>query len=141
MLLQRALEAAAADGYTAFLEVGPHPVLAAAIREVLAHGGHDGKTFHCLKRREPEQLGLLKTAAELHVNGVTLEFSALYPRGRFTELPKYPFQRERHFLETDAARAARLGPTSATRFFSSIESGPSARFLSDSRAPGARLSR
>ena len=55
-------------------------------------------------------IAMLTTASEpwppfggLHAAGYPMDFSKLYPTGRCVSLPTYPWQRERHWLETPAA--------------------------------------
>lgn len=131
VLLQRALELAIADGFTAFLEIGPHPVLSAAIREVLAHRSREGRTYASLNRRDPEQSTILTTVAELSTSGATLDWSKSYPDRVLSDLPKYPFQRDHHWTESDESRDQRLGRPTDVSFLSDRDSGPTARFTAD----------
>jgi len=138
VLLQRALERSIEDGYSAFLEIGPHPVLGGAIREVLEACGKDGKTVSCLKRKQPEQLTLLRAVAELHVAGVAIDFARLHPRGTARELPHYPFQRTRHWVESEASRELRMGREDASALLPKKDRGPTLRYSSDLARPNSR---
>jgi acyl transferase domain-containing protein/short-subunit dehydrogenase/acyl carrier protein len=133
--LQSALESACADGYTAFLEIGPHPVLSPAIREVVGHEGREGRSTHCLKRSQPEVQTFYRGLADLHSFGVALDWQRIHPCGRFSNLPKYPFQRENHWAESQASHDERVGLAHASRFFSQREAGSMNRFTSDLARP------
>ncbi|HEX4568728.1 MAG TPA: acyltransferase domain-containing protein, partial [Vicinamibacterales bacterium] len=89
-----------ADGYTTFLEVGPHPVLAASITECLKHAGVEGTCLPSLRRNEEDRRILLRTAAALHARGVPIEWERVLgrPRSR-VELPSYPWNKERVWFE------------------------------------------
>ncbi|MFO7177217.1 MAG: SDR family NAD(P)-dependent oxidoreductase [Pseudomonadota bacterium] len=135
VLLSHALDLALEDGYSAFLEIGPHPVLAASIREQCEAHRKEGKTFFCLKRKEPEARTLARAVAELHVSGVALDWSRQYPEGSLRRLPRYPFQRKRHWTESRGAAQMRLGAKDEPSFFSEHEPGPTPRFVADLGRP------
>jgi acyl transferase domain-containing protein/NADP-dependent 3-hydroxy acid dehydrogenase YdfG/acyl carrier protein len=126
VLLQRALEQAMADGYSAFLEIGPHPVLAPSIREVAKQVRTEARTFFCLKRGQPEGRSLGQAMAALYTSGVTLGWERLYPHGLLSDLPKYPFCRKPHWSESNASREWRSGRPD--RHFSEREDGTTLRF-------------
>src|ERR1019366_9133684 len=85
---------AAAPG--AVLEVGPHPVLASAIDEALAERGGDA--------------ALLEPLGALYAAGFEPDWESVHPGPRdHLDLPRYPWQRERHWTESAASREARLG--------------------------------
>ena len=68
VLFADAVDNIVADGHTQFLEVGPHPVLAASIKESLRQHGpsiEDGAVFASLRREEPEGMMLRRSAASL----------------------------------------------------------------------------
>jgi acyl transferase domain-containing protein/NAD(P)-dependent dehydrogenase (short-subunit alcohol dehydrogenase family)/NADPH-dependent curcumin reductase CurA/acyl carrier protein len=109
VLLQRALELAIADGHTAFLEIGPHPVLSWSIREVATEQGKDPRTFFCLKRGQPEGRTVRRAIASMYTAGVDPDWRRLHPQGRMTELPRYPFCRKPYWVESVASRELRLG--------------------------------
>jgi acyl transferase domain-containing protein len=90
VLFHDAVEAMARDGVTAFVEVGPHPVLLGHI---------DGTAVGTLRRDQPAATALRGSLAELYLAGVTLRWPS---RGPHVELPLYPWQRERHWLSHEA---------------------------------------
>jgi len=98
------------DGYTHFLEVGPHPVLGNSIKECAVHLEAKATCFLSLRRKDPEQIGLLKTVAALYCAGFSPDWTALAPSGRnLLPLPHYPWQRESHWMESDRSKMERLG--------------------------------
>jgi acyl transferase domain-containing protein/acyl carrier protein len=135
VLLQRALELAIADGYDAFLEVGPHPVLGASIREVLKHCQREGRCTFALKRREPERTTVLRAVGELYTAGVAVDWSLHYPQGRLVDLPRYPFQRQQHWTESRAGREVRLGRDGSRSLVVERDRGPTPRFTSGLSRP------
>ncbi|QRK92240.1 type I polyketide synthase [Saccharopolyspora erythraea] len=94
----------------AVLEVGPHPVLATAIDEALAERGSDAVRLASLRRDRPQRQQVLETLGGLYACGVELDWQRVHPGPRERlELPRYPWQRERHWVESAASRQARLG--------------------------------
>ncbi|PPK71409.1 type I polyketide synthase [Actinokineospora auranticolor] len=105
-----AVEAAHADGVTTFLEVGPDGGLAAAARQTV-----DVVAVPLLRPGKDEfetrdtALGALFTA------GVPVDLTPLYPRGHVVDLPTYPFQTRRYWIDATPGRgdATGLGLTPA----------------------------
>ncbi len=103
VLFEPAIRRMLDDGYTHFVELGPHPVLAASILEtagkqrvsVLAtqHRGHD------------DRRALLSSVCALHCHGYDVAWNAVNPRegGRLLKLPSYPWQTKRFWNETQEA--------------------------------------
>ncbi|MFF3821463.1 type I polyketide synthase [Streptomyces bluensis] len=88
-----ALSAARAQGAARFLEIGPDPVLTALAGEVSAAA--------TLRKDRPEPETLLTACAELFVRGADVDWSALFDGtgAHRVDLPTYPFQRQRYWLE------------------------------------------
>ncbi|SCL23201.1 myxalamid-type polyketide synthase MxaF [Micromonospora pallida] len=101
------------DGSTCFLEISPHPVLAAGIEQSCRARGGDGVVLASTRRDNPERLAMLDTAGELYRRGVPVDWTALHPTpGAVVRLPDYPWQRERFWADEPAtapARARRTG--------------------------------
>ena len=98
------------DGFTAFLEIGPHPVLGNSIKECAATLEKKITCFTSLRRAEPERPRFLLTLGELYCAGIDPDWSALAPaKGRFVPGPQYPWQRQTHWVESDRSRMERLG--------------------------------
>jgi 6-methylsalicylic acid synthase len=101
--LYEAVSAAVADGYRAFLEVSPHPVVTHSIRETLYESGYDewfvGST---MRRHQPAATALLESLAEAHCHGVTVPWEQLTSTGGPVPLPPYPWQDRRYWREVTA---------------------------------------
>ncbi|MGW1836526.1 type I polyketide synthase [Streptomyces sp. NPDC002067] len=90
-----------------FLEIGPHPLLTAAVEETLDAVGTPNLTVASLRRREHEGAELARAAGRLHAAGARIDFSRWF-RGtaRPVPLPRYPWDNEH--LREPAARPAAL---------------------------------
>jgi acyl transferase domain-containing protein/aryl carrier-like protein len=93
------------------IELGAHPVLAAAVAECYATRGKNVTLLPSLRRQEVERQRMLQSLAGLYALGQPIEWGALQsqPR-RFVRLPLYPWQRERYWHEADESRVSRLKP-------------------------------
>ncbi len=105
----------AAAGYTRFVEISPHPVLNMSIQETLDDGGHTGVVVGTLRRAEGDLPRFATSLAELHVRGGAADWAALVPGARPVELPTYPFQHKRFWLDDEGAdQLAVLSEAAAT---------------------------
>ncbi|MFE5619677.1 thioester reductase domain-containing protein, partial [Streptomyces sp. NPDC056524] len=90
------------QGTTTYLEIGPDAVLTG-----LTHQTLDNTTAVPLLRTGRDETHTLLTAlATTHVHGTTVDWPTLY-RGagaRRVDLPTYPFQRERYWVESSGGR-------------------------------------
>lgn len=110
VLFADAMGALVEEGHKLFLEIGPHPVLGASIKEVLNHVKVRGQVVTSLKRAQPESLTFYQALAELFCLGLVSNWQKFYPEGgQFVRLPLYPWQRERYWLESEASLFDRLG--------------------------------
>jgi acyl transferase domain-containing protein len=92
-------------GHGLFLEVGPHPVLAASIRESALAVDKPVTVLASLRRAEPERATLLTALAQLYTAGFGVDWARLHPAGgRVLSLPPYPWQRERFWRESTRSR-------------------------------------
>ncbi|MFB8001407.1 SDR family NAD(P)-dependent oxidoreductase [Nocardia sp. NPDC056000] len=90
-----ATRAIIADGGRVFIEVGPHPVLGANIREILLNTGDKGVTVATLHRKQSDGLSMRALTAGLYAAGA-LDIDALFPAPTaHLDLPRYPWQRVR----------------------------------------------
>ncbi|GAA2961964.1 SDR family NAD(P)-dependent oxidoreductase [Actinokineospora diospyrosa] len=90
---EEATRALLRDGHTLLVEVSAHPVLATGLQETLESGS--GAVLGTLRRDEGGLQRWWTALAEAYVAGVPVDWSSVLPRGRFVELPTYPFQRTR----------------------------------------------
>ncbi|MGW2279751.1 type I polyketide synthase [Streptomyces sp. NPDC001770] len=89
----------AGSGVTRYVEVGPDAVLTGLVRECV---GGDNATFVALGRRHgTEPAALLSGIARLHVDGLPLDWAALFPGTARAELPTYAFRHERYWLDAE----------------------------------------
>src|SRR5581483_2464407 len=68
-----------------------------------------------LRRDGNDAAEILNSLGGLYVSGGTTDFTKLYPGGHCLRLAPYPWQRERHWVDTEAMRE----PTRAVPVFSS----------------------
>ncbi|MGW5415411.1 type I polyketide synthase [Actinomadura geliboluensis] len=104
--LAAAVEAAAEDGYRAFLEVSAHPVVAHSIGETLGELGlGDAFVGSTLRRDRSEPAQLLDAAAALHCHGLPLDWRTLAPGGDLVTPPGVAWQRRRHWRDAPSGGA------------------------------------
>ncbi|WP_308114181.1 type I polyketide synthase [Streptomyces brasiliscabiei] len=114
--LTDALRAAVGAGHSAFVECAPHPVLTHAVDEVLEDTGADALAVGTLRRDEGGWARFLTSAAHAHTSGLPVDWATVLGTGdRDPDLPTYPFQRERYWLDAPPSapgdvRAAGLDP-------------------------------
>jgi acyl transferase domain-containing protein/SAM-dependent methyltransferase len=101
------------DGYHTFLEVGPHPTLIALAQQSLPE--HGICLLTSLRRGKDDWSELLTSLADLHVNGVPVDWAGVdrpYARRRVA-LPTYPFERDRYWA-APAPQIDRRAPQSGS---------------------------
>ncbi|MEV3874340.1 type I polyketide synthase, partial [Streptomyces sp. NPDC049906] len=105
---EQATRALLADGYQVLLESSPHPVLTVGVLETVEDAGADATAHGTLRRGEGGLHRFTESLAELHLRGVPLDWDAVFAGRRPgpVDLPTYPFQRERYWLEDGAEPAA-----------------------------------
>ncbi|WP_425086162.1 amino acid adenylation domain-containing protein, partial [Streptomyces hainanensis] len=104
-----AVDRLAADGYGVFLEIGPHPVLGHSIRECLDERGARGVSVPSIRRQEDEPERFAMSLATLHNLGVDIDWRAQHPTGSPVTLPRYPWRRDRYWVEPAPVAQVRLG--------------------------------
>ncbi len=100
VLFEPAIRRMLDDGCTHFVELGPHPVLAASILETAAT---QRVTVIASQRRDQDDVRtLLKSVGELHCAGHDISWNTAHAqhRGRLLKLPAYPWQTKRYWNET-----------------------------------------
>ena len=94
-------------GYTAFIEISPHPVLTTSIQETLENTDTTPTVITGTLRRDDDTLRRITTsAAELFVRGLSLPWPTITKTGHRIDLPTYAFHRQRYWLEEIAAPAS-----------------------------------
>jgi acyl transferase domain-containing protein len=94
------------QGHAAFVEVSPHPVLAMGVEQTAEAAGTAVTVVGSLRRDDGGPARMLTAAGELFAAGGRVDWAGLFPRPSApVDLPTYPFQRQRYWLETAAAAA------------------------------------
>lgn len=117
-----AMEQLIADGYDRFIELAPHPVLAHSIRETLTASQSPGVALPSL-RRGRERATALETLGVLYTQGHTINWRALLPEdASLIKLPTYPWQKTRHWHESESSQRHRLSDPSHPLLHHRLES-------------------
>ncbi|MEU8517902.1 beta-ketoacyl synthase N-terminal-like domain-containing protein, partial [Kitasatospora sp. NPDC048722] len=95
------------DGIGGYLELGPDAVLATMAADTLP----DALLLPALRRDRPEPRALPQALAALHTAGAAVDWAAYFAHhdGYRPELPTYPFQRDRYWLDVPQAPTGDLG--------------------------------
>ncbi|MFE0593659.1 type I polyketide synthase [Micromonospora echinospora] len=102
-----ATRALAAEGYDTFLEMGPKDTLIEMGKRCLPRGA--GRWLRSLDPETGNWQTLLDSAAGLHTHGVDVDWDAFEGTAHPpVDLPTYPFQRRRCWLDPEQIRAHRL---------------------------------
>ena len=88
------------EGCTAFVEIGPHPVLASALAEIVLARKSSPVCVGSLRKAEDERRTMLLGLAALYRSGAKVNWRGLYARSaKAIRLPAYPWQRQRFWQE------------------------------------------
>jgi acyl transferase domain-containing protein/aryl carrier-like protein len=97
------------DGYTVFLELSPHPVLASSISELLTEQEQQGTVLPSLRRKEEDRSIMLASLGALYTLGYPIVWQTFYGEtGTFVHLPSYPWQLKSYWTESVESRDDRL---------------------------------
>ena len=104
---EQAVGAVVVAGHRMLVEVSPHPVLGAPLSDLL---DEDGLVQETLRRDDGGLDRFLLSAARLHAHGGEVDWRQLFPgpAAPHVDLPTYPFQRTRYWLDVPGT------PTDAT---------------------------
>ncbi len=98
-------------GYSNFLEIGPHPVLSASIKQCRRADSPMPTVFPSLVRKEDDQQTIRGTFVGLQTHGIDVDPSAFWPTGgTVVSLPRHPWLHERFWHESADSRESRLRP-------------------------------
>ena len=126
------------SGVTTFLEAGPGGALTALGQDcVSAQSADPAVLIPALRNGRAEDQTVVTALAELHARGMTADLGLLFPGGRPVDLPTYPFQRKRYWIDPPR-RAAASQPDAGLDGVDSWAYRTGWRLLGDSGAP-ARL--
>ncbi|GAB3887949.1 hypothetical protein GCM10029964_054770 [Kibdelosporangium lantanae] len=104
VLFEQVTRALLADGYDAFVETSPHPVLTAAVQQTVDATESTAVVLGTLRRDEGDMRRVLTSMAEADVSGLRITWPAAVTGGRLTDLPTYPFEHRRFWLEAGSVR-------------------------------------
>lgn len=89
------------QGHDILLEISPHPIVSASLNQVAAKRNDECIIIPSLKRNENEMAVMLGSLGRLYTVGYTSDWSKFYPlKDRCIQLPPYPWQRERFWLNS-----------------------------------------
>ncbi|WP_189716570.1 acyltransferase domain-containing protein, partial [Streptomyces chryseus] len=107
------IEQLVTEDFRTFVEISAHPVISMAVQDILdTHADTPSVTTGTLRRNEDTTTRFLTSLATLHVHGTPVDWQPALGTTRPThvELPTYPFQRTRYWLEgTGSTDAGALG--------------------------------
>ncbi|MGW7533245.1 type I polyketide synthase [Amycolatopsis sp. NPDC054798] len=95
------------EGFDVFVEPGPHPMLSVPVQDIADDHGAQVAAVHTLRLGEGDHQRLLASAAEAHVRGVRIDWTAALPAACRVALPTYAFQRARYWPEVPAESGQR----------------------------------
>jgi acyl transferase domain-containing protein/thioesterase domain-containing protein len=110
------LEALLSRGEPALVEVGPGRTLGSLARQQKTKPAVVVQSLRHPQEDANDAAFLLGAAGKLWVAGVALDAEGLCgPDRRRVELPTYPYERQRYWVDPDASQPAALHPTSVTK--------------------------
>jgi acyl transferase domain-containing protein/NADPH:quinone reductase-like Zn-dependent oxidoreductase/surfactin synthase thioesterase subunit/SAM-dependent methyltransferase len=105
-----AIEAQINDGFDTFIELGPHPIHAIGVNDLIGRKKKKGLVIPSLRRKENEKATFLAGVCALHTWGCKVDWKAFYGEDNaFIKLPYYPWQKESYWIETSEGKQERLG--------------------------------
>jgi myxalamid-type polyketide synthase MxaE and MxaD len=136
----RFVEAVAAlggEGFSTFLEIGPHPVLAVAVAQTLED--REPAVLASLRRNLDERETTLEAFGTLYTLGLPVDWNGLFPdAGRTISLgglPPYPFQRQRYWFEAGEAPAPAVQPALTAPAVAALPMAPAVSEVPFAAAP------
>nr|WP_315970960.1 polyketide synthase [Streptomyces buecherae] len=114
VLLTHATTTALENGHTTFIEISPHPILTAALHDIADEADQpvNATITATLRRDHGTWTQLLTHAAHLHTHNTPINWATFLPStAPQLDLPTYPFQRRRYWVD---ARALDVSPLAAS---------------------------
>ncbi|UKD59775.1 type I polyketide synthase [Amycolatopsis sp. FU40] len=95
-----------ADGHRVFVEVSPHPVLVPGLQDTIDESDTAAAAVGTLRRDDGGLDRFVVSLGEVFARGGAVDWDVFFAGtgARKVDLPTYPFQRERYWLEPVAAR-------------------------------------
>ncbi len=104
------------DGYAAFVEIGPHPVVLPSIEQTAVALRKPAATLAVARRDQGDRMAWLRALGALWCHGCAINWPALFRKaGNAVELPSYPWQRERHWNDAFDLSAATESSRTASK--------------------------
>ncbi len=130
--LEESVRALAAQGYRAFVEASPHPVLVMPIGQTV----ESAVALGSLRRDEGGLDRFALSVAEAYVHGVKVDWSPYFAGAARVDLPTYAFQQRHYWLKPGTPAQAVADPD----FWEAVDSGSLAETLGvDPEAPLSEL--
>ncbi|MFE9664359.1 SDR family NAD(P)-dependent oxidoreductase [Streptomyces sp. NPDC005955] len=106
----RAVQALLADGHRLLIECSPRPVMAPALQGVVDEAQSPAVVLGSLRREKGGLAEFLRSLAAAQTHGGDIDWTAVYGAGRRrVDLPTYPFQRRRFWLDDPRGAASDPG--------------------------------
>ncbi|WP_414636668.1 SDR family NAD(P)-dependent oxidoreductase, partial [Actinophytocola sp.] len=88
-------------GFSVFVEVSPHPVLTMGVEESVEAAGADAVVVGTLRRDDGGMTRMTRSLAQAWVGGAPVDWRTVFADtgARRVDLPTYPFQHERFWLD------------------------------------------
>ena len=97
---QSAIDSLVEDGANVFIEIGAHPILHRYLSDVLKDHAVQGATITTLSRDQDATHSMRQCVAQTLLSGAPVPVNQHFPViGNFVDLPRYPWQRERHWYQ------------------------------------------
>ncbi|WP_251983342.1 SDR family NAD(P)-dependent oxidoreductase, partial [Streptomyces rapamycinicus] len=130
-------------GHTVFVEASPHPVLTVGVQDTADATATDIVVSGSLRRDDGGPARFLTALAELSVRGVATDWRQAFEGtgAQYVDLPTYPFQRERFWVEPTAPDMDRDAgvATADGEFWAAVEREDAASLAATLRVDDATL--
>ncbi|MEU1236835.1 type I polyketide synthase [Micromonospora aurantiaca] len=129
VLFDAAVRTAVAAGYTTFVEISPHPVLAMPVTAILDDAGVNGHTIGSLRRGDDDVTRLLTNLATAYTVGLPVDLTKVLPAAATVDLPTYAFDHHRYWLDgsggpdLESLLSGMSGDPGDAGFWAAVESG------------------
>jgi acyl transferase domain-containing protein/surfactin synthase thioesterase subunit len=88
------------ERHALFVEMSPHPILVPSIEENLREKDVKGVVLGSLRRSADERRAVLEAVGAAYALGCPVDWKRIAPKdGRCVRLPRYPWQRQRYWIE------------------------------------------
>ncbi|KAB7613768.1 SDR family NAD(P)-dependent oxidoreductase [Amylibacter sp. SFDW26] len=109
VLFAKAINKMLEDGYTHFVEVGPHPVLSRALKSIIDQSGVSAEIISTLSMRDTDDVkNIGKAISNLYITGGDINWPVRNVSDRSIALPPYAFAREELWREAALQEQDRL---------------------------------